>query len=211
MDISIFGYKVNLEILILIGIVYIILVGHTFCGCCRVGLLEGLEVMKGPADATSDGTTKVLEKSGAGMPDIQGTNSPVAPAGGLVSGKAKNGAAKANGKAGKEGFVGANTNFGESSSYDLNKDHPINTSSWFQKDLVVVPGKPLTHGVKEILDRPAGLPLPKGELFMFANTEFKPECCPNTFSTGNGCACMSTQQYNYLIERGGNNIPYSEY
>jgi hypothetical protein len=46
---------------------------------------------------------------------------------------------------------------------------------------------------------------------MFKKTPFKPECCPNTYSNSMGCACMSTKQYNYLINRGGNNVPYSEY
>jgi len=26
-----------------------------------------------------------------------------------------------------------------------------------------------------------------------------------------GCACMNSNTYNYLINRGGNNVPYSEY
>lgn len=54
-------------------------------------------------------------------------------------------------------------------------------------------------------------PLPEGELVMFANTEFKPECCPNAYSTSTGCACMSQEQHNYLKTRGGNNVPFSEY
>jgi hypothetical protein len=49
------------------------------------------------------------------------------------------------------------------------------------------------------------------ELFAFQNSTFKPECCPNTYSNSMGCACMSGGQYNYLIMRGGNNVPYSEY
>ena len=40
MDISIFGFKLNVEILILIGVVYLILVGHTLCGCCNYSLME---------------------------------------------------------------------------------------------------------------------------------------------------------------------------
>ena len=36
MDITIFGYKLNLEVLILIGVVYLILVGHLFGGCCNM-------------------------------------------------------------------------------------------------------------------------------------------------------------------------------
>ena len=36
MDISILGFKLNLEVLILIGIVYLILVIHTVCGCSNI-------------------------------------------------------------------------------------------------------------------------------------------------------------------------------
>ena len=78
--------------------------------------------------------------------------------------------------------------------------------------MTVVPGQPLSEGVKKFLARePQPVPLPEGELLLFANTPFKPECCPNTFSTSTGCACMTGPQYNYLVTRGGNNVPYSEY
>jgi hypothetical protein len=46
---------------------------------------------------------------------------------------------------------------------------------------------------------------------IFNETPFKPECCPNTYTNSVGCACMTLQQYNYLNDRGGNNVPYSEY
>jgi hypothetical protein len=96
--------------------------------------------------------------------------------------------------------------------YSLGDNSKINTSNWGAPDLTVTPGKPLPQGVQSILNRPEQpVPLPEGELSMFANTEFKPECCPNTYSNGSGCACMTTKQYNYLITRGGNNVPYSEY
>ena len=164
MDISIFGYKLNLEVLILIGVVYLILVGHTLGGCSRVGLMEGLEVMK----------NVVAKKT--------------------------------------EGFVGANTNYGESSSYDLSSDVPVNTSSWSAQNMTVVKGQPLSKGVKQCLARePQPVPLPEGEMLLFANTPFKPECCPNTYSNSTGCACMTGEQYNWLTLRGGNNVPYSEY
>ncbi len=52
-------------------------------------------------------------------------------------------------------------------------------------------------------------PLAHGELDMFANTAFKPECCPTTYSNSMGCACISKDQYNYLITRGGNNVPFA--
>jgi hypothetical protein len=111
----------------------------------------------------------------------------------------------------KEGFTGANINYGESSIYNLNSS-PVNTSSWSAQNMTVVPGQPLSAGVKAFMARQQQpIPLPEGEMLLFANTPFKPECCPNTYSNSSGCACMTGNQYNYLITRGSNNIPYSEY
>ena len=180
MDISIFGYKLNIEILILIGVIYLILVGHTLCGCCNYSLMEAF---------TNSSVTQ----------DMSGNLPAPAP---VVASAIKS----------KEGFVGANINYGQSSPYDLNSSSSINTSSWSAPDMSVIPGKPLSPGVKQFLARePQPVPLPEGELVMFANTQFKPECCPNTYSTSTGCACMTGQQYNWLVKRGGNNVPYSEY
>jgi len=108
--------------------------------------------------------------------------------------------------------VGANTNYGQSSPYDLATQTVVDTASWNQPDMTVVPGKPLSDGVKKFLARKQQpVPLPEGQLDMFATTPFKPECCPNTYSNSMGCACMTGQQYNALITRFGNNVPYSEY
>jgi len=195
MDISIFGFKFNLEVLILIGVIYLILVGHTLCGCSNYSLMEGFE-------AIANGIAN--DASGNVMQDLSG-NVPL-PAGGAVANKIKGAVQN------KEGFVGANTNFGQSSPYDLTSNSTINTSSWSKQDMTVVPGQPLSQGVKDFLARePQPVPLPEGEMLMFGNTPFKPECCPNTYSTSQGCACMTGTQYNYLIGRGGNNVPYSQY
>ena len=158
MELSFLGYKINLEILILIGIIYLILVVHTLYGCCNVG--------------------KIME-----------TFSNI-----------------------KEGFYGASTNNGESSLYSLNNYKSIDTSKWGLPNLTYTKGKPQDPAVKKFFNRePQQIPLPEGQLDMFANTPFKPECCPNTFSNSSGCACMTGQQLNYLNDRGGNNVPYSEY
>jgi hypothetical protein len=207
MEISIFGYKVSLEVLILIGVIYLILVGHTVCGCCNFGAFEGFTA--GADKPKSDATTASVK--GGDMATQQG-NGNVKPAGHLAAGKTKDGAAKPNGKAGKEGFVGANINYGESARYEIGVPSAVNTANWVMPDLTVVPGKPLSKAVQNIVDRPNGpIPLENDEMFLFANTQFKPECCSNTYSTGDGCACMNTKTYNYLINRGGNNVPYSEY
>jgi hypothetical protein len=112
----------------------------------------------------------------------------------------------------REGFTGANINYGESASYSLGNDNPIDTSSWSAQDMTVTPGQPLSAGVKAFLARPQQpVPLPEGEMLLFANTEFKPEYCPSSFSTSTGCAALTGPQFNYLVTRGGNNVPYSEY
>jgi hypothetical protein len=48
------------------------------------------------------------------------------------------------------------------------------------------------------------VPLPEGELLMFAENTFDPSCCPSTYSNSSGCACISGEQMQYLNERGGN-------
>jgi hypothetical protein len=197
MDISIFGYKLNLEILILIGVVYLILVGHTFCGCCNFGMMEGFDV-SGNTVAKEDPVKVALKKTNLATQSTAGGSStaddtPVA-------------------SSSKEGFSGSNIYSDQSSPYNLQNDTPIDTSKWNAPNLTVVPGQPLNADVKKFLARSDNQePLPEGEMFFFANTKFGPECCPNTYSNSQGCSCMSSQQYNSLITRGGNNVPYSEY
>lgn len=48
------------------------------------------------------------------------------------------------------------------------------------------------------------VPLPEGEMFFFKNNQFKPDCCPATYTTSAGCACISKDQLDYLNNRGGN-------
>jgi len=89
---------------------------------------------------------------------------------------------------------------------------PVSTKYWDNPTLIYTKGETPDKGVQNILDRPKQpIPLPEGQLDMFATTEFKPECCPNAYSKSSGCACMTVGQYDYLVERGGNNVPYSEY
>ena len=106
-----------------------------------------------------------------------------------------------------EGFAGIS----ELSDYNIQKK-PVNTSSWFSPSLVYNKKHPSNKSIQAIMNRPnQPIPLPKDELLIFATTPFKPECCPSTFSTSTGCWCGTSQDYNYLVTRGGNNVPYSEY
>jgi hypothetical protein len=114
---------------------------------------------------------------------------------------------------GREGFrSGVNSMSGD--VYSEARAPPVNTSSWFTPNLSYTKGQDISKdvAVQNILNRPKQpIPLPEGELDFFATTEFKPECCPNAYSNSTGCACMTVPQYNYLIDRAGNNVPYSEY
>ena len=203
MDISLFGIKLNLEVLILIGIVYLILVSHTVCGCCNMhGIMEAF----GSKNSSSSSNSK------------HGSSSSSSGHGGYSGNSSSSSSSNSNLKHMaaaqilKEGFSGASTNHGQSAPYTLGQNTPVDTSLWGQPDLVVTPGQPLSPGVQAILNRePQPVPLPEGEMLMFANTQFGPEFCPNTYSNSSGCAAMSSQQYNYLVTRGGNNVPYSEY
>lgn len=195
MNISLFGFKMNAMTLLFVAIV-IILVGHTYCGCNHnpYALIEGMDtdVKKAAADASL-----LAQVSAPG-------DGPAAASEKAIKGEKK--------KAGTEAFTGANINYGQSSPYDLASNTPVDTSSWSAPNMVVTPGEPLSPAVQKFLDRPEQpIPLPEGQMGLFFNTPFKPECCPNTYSTSTGCACMTGKQYNYLITRGSNNVPYSEY
>ena len=112
-----------------------------------------------------------------------------------------------------EGFVGANNiAAGPEFSGTNTPAYIMNPSTWSRPTLTYSPGTAPDAGVKAIWDRPKQpIPLPKDELDMFATTPFAPECCPNAYSSSTGCACMTVDQYSYLRDRGGNNVPYSEY
>ena len=57
-----------------------------------------------------------------------------------------------------------------------------------------------------------GTPVPlQGTLFYFKNNKFAPECCPSSYSSSTGCACISNDQLEYLNQRGGNRTLPSEF
>lgn len=38
----------------------------------------------------------------------------------------------------------------------------------------------------------------------FQNTKFSPDCCPSSYSSSSGCACITPEQMKFLNHRGGN-------
>lgn len=112
----------------------------------------------------------------------------------------------------KEGFKNSSTSAGISFGDSKGSTFYQDPSKWSSPASVFSTGGIPPSGYDDLQNRPSQpIPLPEGELDMFATTKFKPECCPNTYSTGSGCACMTIDQYKYLRNRGSNNVPYSEY
>jgi hypothetical protein len=44
-------------------------------------------------------------------------------------------------------------------------------------------------------------------MFMFAQNQVRPECCPSTYSSDRGCVCTTEAQRNLISGRGGNAAP----
>ena len=183
MNISIGSCNFRLEILIAIVVVFWILFGHLLCGCCKVSLFEGLQSLSSSSSSSSQGSSSGTSTSGSSNSGL------------------------------KEGFTGPNNGaFSSQFAGAKSPDWITPPNDWKIPNLTYSPGTKPDAGVKAIWDRPKQpIPLPKDELYLFASTPFAPECCPNTYTSSMGCACMTVDQYNYLRERGGNNIPYSEY
>lgn len=180
MEISVGSYKVRVEIVLLMIVVFWVMFGHLLCGCCKVGLFEGMGMMKQFIK------TRQQQRHNNEPNSSKNTT---------------------------EGFIGGNyTPMGPEFSQANAPDYIMNPSTWSMPTLTYSPGATPSAGAKAILDRPEQqIPLPEGQLDILANTEFKPECCPNAYSSSTGCACMSMKTYTYLHQRGGNNVPYSEY
>ena len=181
MDISIGSYKFRLEIVLLIVFLLIVMFGHTLCACSTTGLMEGM----------TSNTEETKEEKDA---------------------REKKAVAAVTADPKKEGFSNYKTNAGPQFAENAAPDYYMDPNKWAQPSLVYTAGTTPDAGVQAIWDRGKNeKPLAEGEMDFFANTDFKPECCPNTYSNSMGCACMTVPQYNYLINRGGNNVPYSEY
>ena len=46
------------------------------------------------------------------------------------------------------------------------------------------------------------MPMADGKLDFFGETTFSPNCCPSTYTSSSGCACLSKDQMTHLKTRG---------
>jgi hypothetical protein len=182
MDISIGSYKVSIEMLLLIVLMLWIILGHAMCSCSTVGLMEGLKMMSG-AESTKPQLSSSQKKGTMKDP--------------------------------KEGFTNnSNSTFSETQFAATNTpDYYMNPNDWAQQSLVYTAGTKPSPAVQSIWDRSKNqAPRKPGQISFFDNVNFKPECCNGSeYSSSMGCACLTVEDYKLLNQRGGNNVPYSEY
>jgi len=190
MDISIGSYKCRMEICLLIVVLFWIMFGHVMCSCCTMSMQEGFAMAKKAKEGFV--TAPVAKKRAVDEYDENHTVETTTTT---------------------EGFVGSNNKaYGPEFGSNKSPGYIMRPDTWAMPTLSYSKGTVPSAGAQAIFNRPhQPIPLPEGELDMFATTEFKPECCPNSFSSSMGCACMTTGQLKYLNDRGGNNVPYSEY
>lgn len=207
MNLTIGSFKCRLDIFILIIFIIWILFGHLLCSCCKVGFREGFDIMSTAMGAKT--TTKKVKEGLKNKTKTKNKNKKE----GFLGFSFETNEDKNKDKNVKEGFTNgtsAGLSFSESNGSTYYKD----PSTWSEPAPVYSSGTTpsINSSLANVQNRPAQpIPLPAGQLDMFATTPFKPECCPNTYSNSEGCACMTVDQYKYLGNRGGNNVPRSDY
>jgi len=80
-------------------------------------------------------------------------------------------------------------------------------SSWDSKHIPSIAQDLSTHMGPTV-------PLPAGQMFFFANNTFSPDCCvppQSGVSNGDGCACVTKEQVDYISSRGGNRATCGEF
>jgi hypothetical protein len=109
----------------------------------------------------------------------------------------------------KEGFHAGRDLTGAAVDYVMGQDVK---NSW-TNPLSSGPSIQGVHDLYKDLETHRGgqVPLKEGDLLIFSENEYKPECCPSTYSNSSGCACISAEQKRYLNERGGNRTLVSEF
>ena len=204
MEITIGSYKCRLEICILIVVVFWIMFGHVMCSCCTMSMQEGLATMKkAKAEAFGEKFVAPIARKRVNGKEEEETTTTTE---GFLGFEAKKGT-----KVSTEGFVGSNNKaYGPEFGSNKAPGYIMSPDTWAMPTLSYSKRTTPSAGAESILNR-NNPPLNEGQMDMFANTPFKPECCPSAFSTSTGCACMDMKTYKNLQNRAGNNVPYSEY
>jgi hypothetical protein len=213
MDISINGYKINIEIIILIGVICLILFSYTLCGCCNGSIIETM-------------TNLTVDSSGNDNKDSSGNDNKDSSGNDNKDSSGSNDNKDSSGNNNKD----SSGNNNKDSSGNDNKDSPdkltiikqnlsniLNTVTkegfasalYADKPYNLTTDQPMSVPVKQSSHKGTqSAPLSESTTLIFSNTQFKPECCPNTYSTSSGCACMTDKALKLIQTRGANNSTF---
>ena len=89
--------------------------------------------------------------------------------------------------------------------YTVGKEESLDKEySLLQGKFFVPQGTPLPLKHEEIYQA-----IPKDSMFLFAKNRSSPACCPSTYSSDQGCVCVTPQQVAFVAKyRGGNKTHY---
>lgn len=220
MEIRVFGMTLRLEVIIIAILLGMVLGGHLLCSCAKVPISEAFsETAEG--DVVNDVTSGSGSGSGTAAAMAGAAGPTPDPANAVDAASVLEMVGNVGGVPGpvpappKKAATATNQHAEPFSDYSQYRDGENNSDvagSWISKagkyssDLGYQP-----TSCKSNTYVGTAVPLPDGELFFFQNNQFKPECCPGPYSSSTGCACMSTEQINYLNTRGGNRTSDSEF
>ena len=218
--------------LIAVCIVLGILIGSfALCGCrMNYGLLEGMETTDATSGATG-GETEEEKKKKKDIQDALDSASKPIGVGDIASGLASVGRSLESGSDGNaitssiaEALKTANpvqkiiSPFTtEKEAFQVskplawktlaeNESEELNLSTWVSDAVKYSKGMSSEDHLNSYqYNSGSTVPLPEGQLFFFKDTKFDSSCCPSTYTSSKGCACMSKKQFQYLTMRGGNN------
>jgi hypothetical protein len=222
MEFKLFGLRFRLEVVIITIVLGILLGAHLFCGCCRYPITdlfsfgkkfhlhEGYTVSANDQANVAEATKDIISANKQLMNQKNGVKEVMTKLseglGLLGDGDKKNsGDVAPHEESIAEGMQTMGAGLNDTNNADV-------ASSWITKAVSYSSELGYMDSVKKgmaVVGTP--VPLPEGELFFFSQNQFKPECCPGPYSTSTGCACMTSEQWNYLNSRGGNRTGDTEF
>ena len=193
MEISILGHKIKVLNLVIILVVGMMIGSMTLCSCSKVSLKEALENANDGKATNKDKKEPEEELTlGSLLPDKTNTKGP-------------------------KPTLPQKPNKKTAETFTLMNAAPINhqtndtKNSWSNNAFHYAANMNNTTAIqKQDAHKGPKLPL-ENTLSFFKGNQFKPECCPSSYSSSDGCACETTEQTSYLNERAGNRDVHSNY
>lgn len=192
MEFKVFGHPIRLINVVIFVLIGILICTNLICSCCNLSLpqmlglaKEGMETMDHMAKKNKDKKKKEHE--------------------------AKHGSTN-EAKSGKEGYTNMKDDAALVNASTLGHDNNEDVKKSWISNAMKYAGN---MGYKTFLQKAAenkGTPVPlQGTMDFFKDNAFRPDCCPSTYSLSTGCACLSSDQIEYLNERGGNRTLPTEF